>query len=351
MKIAANGILLPLLGLFLNVLPTAAAQALDRERFNPIVARVVKIEAVTDRGGYSLGSAIPVAEGRFITNCHVTANAVSISVLHEGLRWPVKAQRANLDRDLCLLDVPSLASMAPIPRGRSADLKVASTVAAIGYTFGAGLSTQVGSVRALHPILGGAVIQTATYFNSGASGGGLFSLDGQLVGILTFRLKGAEAYYFSVPADWVEIELARSDEFISIAPLPRKAPFWAQPVERLPFFMRAATLQARAEWNAVVAVTEDWAKAEPANPEAWFVRGEAESKLDRHREAAAAFARATELDPRHALAWFQLGEARFRLGELEAVRSIADRLALLDAELAADLTARSRAGRPSDAGN
>lgn len=339
MKNVIAGLSQCLLGL--SLLSTASAQSIDRERFNPILARVVKIEAITDRGGYSLGSAIPVAPGRFITNCHVTANAVSIAVVNEGLRWPVKAQRANLDRDLCLLDVPKLADMEPIARGRSSDLKVAGRVAAIGYTFGTGLSTQVGTVRALHPILGGAVIQTATYFNSGASGGGLFTLDGQLVGILTFRLKGAEAYYFSVPVDWIETELARSDDFSPIAPLARKAPFWAQPVERLPFFMRAATLQARAEWNDVVAVTEDWARAEPDNAEAWFVRGEAQSKLDRHREAATAFTRATELDPRYALAWYQLGETRFRLGELDAVRAIADTLTPLDADLAAELSLRS----------
>lgn len=319
----------------------ADVPGLDRERFNPILARVVKVEAVTDRGGYSLGSAIPVAPGRFITNCHVTVSAVSIALLHEGLRWPVKAQRANLQRDLCLLDVPKLADLAPIPRGRAADLKVASNVAAAGYTFGAGLSTQVGTVRALHAIDGGPVIQTATYFNSGASGGGLFTLDGRLVGILTFRLKGAEAYYFSVPADWIDDELARSDDFVAIAPLPRTPPFWAQPVDHLPYFMRAATLQARARWDELLAVTDDWARAEPANAEPWFVRGEAESRRDHHREAAAAYTRATELDPRFALAWFQLGEIRFQLGELDAVRRIVERLAPLDADLSAELMLRS----------
>lgn len=331
------------LGLATAAVTTAQAQAqdLDRERFNPILARVVKVEAVTDRGGYSLGSAIPVAPGRFITNCHVTANAVSIALLHEGLRWPVKAQRANLQRDLCLLDVPKLAELAPIPRGRAADLKVSSGVAAVGYTFGAGLSTQVGTVRALHAIDGGSVIQTATYFNSGASGGGLFTLDGRLVGILTFRLKGAEAYYFSVPVDWVEAELARDDAFVDIAPLPRTPPFWAQPVDRLPYFMRAATLQARAQWHEVLAVADDWARAEPDNAEPWFLRGEAESRLDQHREAARAYSRATELDPRFALAWYQLGETRFKLGELDAVRRIAETLAALDADLSAELRLRS----------
>jgi S1-C subfamily serine protease len=41
------------------------------------------------------------------------------------------------------------------------------------------------------------VIQTSTAFTSGASGGGLFDEDGRLVGILTYRLRGASGYYFS----------------------------------------------------------------------------------------------------------------------------------------------------------
>lgn len=320
---------------------SAVAEDVDRALFNPIVSRVVKVEAVTERGGYSLGTAIPVAPGRFITNCHVTANAVSVALLHQGLRWTARAQRANQERDLCVLEVPKLADLEPIALGRSASLKVASRVAAVGYTFGAGLSTQVGTVRALHPIQGGAVIQSATYFNSGASGGGLFAADGSLVGILTFRLKGAEAYYFSVPIDWVATELARTDPFVPIAPLPRVAPFWAQPVERLPFFMRAATLQARSQWPEVVAVADDWARAEPENAEPWFVRGEAEARQDRLKEAAASFAKAAEIDPRFALAWYQLGETRFRLGELEEVRRITATLQALDADLASELALRS----------
>ena len=319
----------------------AGAQDLDRELFNPILGSIVKIEAVTEAGGYSLGSAVPVQAGRFVTSCHVTAKAVSISIQYQGLRWAVRGQRANLERDLCILDVPRLADVAPIKRGKSSELKVGDGLAAIGYTFGTGLSTQVGKVRALHPISGGTVIQSATYFNSGASGGGLFTLDGRLVGILTFRLKGAEAYYFSIPVDWIETELARDDEYQPIAPLASTAPFWAQPVDRLPFFMRAATMQARDQWPEVIALTQTWAEAEPQNAEPWFIRGQAFSKLDRHAEALASYERAVDVNPQLALAWLQLGETQFRLGHLDEVRKIIKRLDSLDPALAADLSLRS----------
>lgn len=319
----------------------AGAQELDRELFNPILGSIVKIEAVTDQGGYSLGSGVAVAPGWFVTNCHVTAKAVSISILHQGLRWAVRGQRANLERDLCVLDVPKLADVPAVTRGKSSELRLGDGLAAIGYTFGAGLATQVGSLRALHPVSGGTVIQSATYFNSGASGGGLFTLDGRLVGILTFRLKGAEAYYFSIPVDWIDVELARDDDFRAVGPLAATAPFWAQPVERLPYFMRAASIQARNQWPEVVSLTEQWAEAEPDNAEPWFIRGQALGKLDQRRDAIVAFERAVALNPRLAPAWFHLGETQFQLGRLDEVRRIIRQLAMLDPALAADLSLRS----------
>ena len=339
-----NPVRASLLSLALLALTSAmpvGAQDLDRERFNPILGSIVKIEAVTESGGYSLGSAVPVEPGRFVTSCHVTAKAVSISIQYQGLRWAVRGQRANVERDLCVLDVPTLSEVTPIKRGKSSELRVGDGLAAIGYTFGTGLATQVGKVRALHPIDGGTVIQSATYFNSGASGGGLFTLDGRLVGILTFRLKGAEAYYFSIPADWIDTELARDDAFQPIAPLASTAPFWAQPVERLPYFMRAATMQAREQWPDVIALTERWAEAESDNAEPWFVRGEAFTRIDRHSDAASAFEKAVTLNPKLALAWLRLGETQFRLGHADVVREIGKKLDALDPELAAELRLRS----------
>lgn len=336
---------LRLLLLMLASLATAAAEELDRARFNPILASIVKVEAVTEAGSYSLGSAVAVAPGRFVTSCHVTAKAESVALLYQGLRWPVRGQRANTGRDLCLLDVPRLASVAVVPRASARDLEVGDPVAAAGYTFGAGLSTQVGTIRALHPIDGGLVLQSATYFNSGASGGGLFTMDGRLVGILTFRLKGAEAYYFSIPADWIDSALAGDDDYRPIAPLPADAqPFWSQPVDRLPYFMRAAVLEARRQWADLAQLAQTWAAAEPGNAESWFVGGDALSQMDRYADAVPSFRKALELNPRLAVAWLKLGIAERKLRHFDEVQDIARRLDALAPELAAELRAGDRDG-------
>lgn len=337
-------------GLVLILLPCsfeAAGNSIDRERFNPIVASIVKIEAVTDKGAYSLGSGVAVQPGRFATSCHVTAQAQSITVLHQGLRWPAKRQRSNTVRDLCILDVPSLDDIVPVPRGKAGDLRVSAEVAAIGYTFGAGLATQVGTVRGLHPIADGTVIQSATYFNSGASGGGLFLMDGRLVGILTFRLKGAEAYYFSIPVDWIESELARDDDFQDIGPLDGPPPFWARPPEHLPYFMRATTLQARMQWDALIALSGAWAAAEPGNAEARFMQGQALGRLDRNQEAVVAYEQAVKLNAHYTQAWFYLGEQKIRLGQRKEAGRIVEQLQTLDPELASELATRAGLSQPA----
>lgn len=326
----------------------ARASEIDRELFNPIIGSIVKVEVTTESGAYSLGSALSVAPGIFATSCHVTAQAASITMIYQGLRWRATRQRANTERDLCLLRVPGLDDVQPLARRSSRDLHVEDDVAALGYTFGQGLSVQGGTVRSLHAVAGGVVIQSATYFNSGASGGGLFTLDGRLAGILTFRLKGAEAYYFSIPADWIDEELARSDAFLPIGVLDGPRPFWAQPPEKLPFFMRASTLEARGLWTELAELTRDWADAEPRSAEPWFMRGQALTRLDQGDAALDAYRHAITLQPDDAQAWFELGKLQLSRGQADDVRQTLTTLGKLDVELAMKLASSERsAAKPT----
>lgn len=326
---------------------TAGAAEIDRELFNPIIGSIVKVEVTTESGGYSLGSALSVAPGTFATSCHVTAKAASITVIYQGLRWRAARQRANTERDLCLLRVPGLDDVQPLARRSSHDLHIEDDVAALGYTFGQGLSVQGGNVRSLHAVPGGVVIQSATYFNSGASGGGLFTLDGRLVGILTFRLKGAEAYYFSIPADWIDEELARTDDYQPITVLDGPRPFWAQPPEQLPFFMRAATMEARGLWQDLIELTRDWAGAEPHSAEPWFMRGQALTHLDQRDAAADAYRKAIDIEPELARAWYELGKLQLARGQAEQAKQTLTTLGKLDLSLAMKLASDGQRSTPA----
>ena len=76
------------------------------------------------------------------------------------------------------------------------------TVFALGFEGGRALQARGGIVRALHAYDGARVIESTTAFTSGASGGALFDAEGQLVAILTYRLRGDRHSYFSVPIEW-----------------------------------------------------------------------------------------------------------------------------------------------------
>lgn len=220
---------------------------LDRAAFIALSSKVLKIEATRQQGGYALGSGVLVAPQRLLTNCHVTRDARDIHAYQFGVRLRVAAQTSDVPRDLCLLTVPGLAGEA-VAHGASGALRAGQAVAALGYTGGLGLQNSAGEVVALHPYDGAQVIQSSNWFTSGASGGGLFDDDSRLVGIMTFRLRGGTAHYYSVPVEWAADLLARDGNAArAVAPLPpAEQAFWQRPHQLQPPFLHAAPASAHA---------------------------------------------------------------------------------------------------------
>lgn len=318
---------------------SATAAELDRIRTMALAGSVFKVEAIKVGGGYSLGTAVSVGPGKFVTNCHVTRDAEIVMLVRGGARWRAASERADLFLDLCLLQVPGLEGVPAVPLTRARDLHLAQEVAAAGYTGGGGLQMHAGTVSALHDLNGSKVIQTTTAFTSGASGGALFDAQGKLAGILTFRLRGADGYYFAAPVEWIADRIDNPDGYVAVAPLNGPPPFWAQPVASLPFFMQAASLEVDGRWNDLLTLTDRWTQDEQRNPEPWFLRGNSYAKLDRVDSAVGAYRNAVALDPLYTGAWLNLGKAYVKLGALDDARNVTKVLRNLDADLADQLAA------------
>ena len=301
----------------------------------------MKVEALKESGGYSLGTGVSVAPGKFVTNCHVTRDAATIMLVRGGARWPATAELADSLLDLCVLDVPGLKEVPTVPLASARDLTLGQAVAAMGFTGGIEMQLQAGVVSGLHDLYGSNVVQTTTAFTSGASGGALFNAAGQLVGILTFRLRGADGYYFSSPIDWVAARIGNANDYAKVGPLQGAKAFWAQPVESLPYFMQAASLEADGKWNELVRLTERWSGAEERNPEPWFLRGNSYVKLDRLEGAVKSYREAVTLNPAFGKAWFNLGTSYLRLGAPDEVERVVSVLRVVEPDLADELTARS----------
>jgi serine protease Do len=136
---------------------------------------VMQVRAAT------LGSAVALEDHLAVTNCHVLGDATTAYVTRGSLGSRAKLKAGDTGRDLCLLELEHSLSF-PTKVERAASLALGDKVYAVG--FGAGrLSFGVGVVNALYSYDGGLIVRSDAPFAEGASGGGLFDNEGNLVGI------------------------------------------------------------------------------------------------------------------------------------------------------------------------
>lgn len=184
-------------------------------------------DVVTQRGG-SLGSGFIIsADGYIVTNNHVVAPArdnatvESITVtLSDRKEYAAELVGRDTTSDLALLKIK--ANNLPFVRfGDSTKVRVGDWVVAIGNPFGLGGTVTAGIVSALHRNLNAGVydryIQTDASINSGNSGGPMFDLNGNVIGINTALISpsgGNVGIGFAIPAEQIRpvIEALRSGQ-------------------------------------------------------------------------------------------------------------------------------------------
>lgn len=316
------------------------AEVIVQAELIALSASVLKVEVQRRQGGYSLGSGVVVADERVLTNCHVTRDATAVAVLKNGLRYAAQAQALDAAHDLCLLRVDGVRG-GVLPLGRSQALRDGEPVVALGYTLGIGLASADGRVVGLYPLDGGAVVQSTNGFSSGASGGALLDAQRRLVGILTFRLRGGEAHYFSAPAEWARPLLDGQVPMQPVAPDDGGARyFWAVPEAQQPAFLRAQSLLRGHRWAELRTLAQRWARDALSDPQPPFLLGQAEEALGRWRDAMGAFEDAVRRDQGFAPGWLRLGLASVALGLNDRAREALRRLEDLQSDLAGPLAAR-----------
>lgn len=315
---------------------SSANAQMDRAALVRVAPSIVKIEAVDAAGRFQLGSGVIVGEGKVATNCHVTRRAQRVHVVQGGVRWGAFAQASDMRRDLCVLRVPRLEGGRVAPIAQASQLRVGQPLVAIGYTGGVQQVSE-GEVVALHPYAGNKIIRSSNWFNSGASGGGLFDADGALVGILTFRLRGGVAHYFSAPADWLQEGLDAEDRYAEVGPLSGES-FWELQAEAQPYFLRAAALEQSRQWSALARLAQRWAAEAAHEPEASYLLGVAYAGLDQLDASVQALRHCVELDPGYSRGWKRLAYIYKRQGRTGDVRLVLESLATLDPEEARALT-------------
>jgi serine protease Do len=158
----------------------------------------------------SLGSGFVIeAEGIVVTNNHVIADADEITVVfNDGSKLKAELIGRDPKTDLAVLRVKPDKPLKAVKFGNSEKLRLGEWVIAIGNPFSLGGSVTAGIVSARNRDINSGpydnYIQTDAAINRGNSGGPLFNLNGEVVGVNTAIISpsgGSIGIGFAVPAN------------------------------------------------------------------------------------------------------------------------------------------------------
>jgi len=160
------------------------------------------------RPRYGEGSGFVIsADGLLLTNHHVVTGAETITArFSDGTAVEATLLGSDPRIDVALLQLPPTGTWPHVALGSSAEAEVGDWVIAMGNPLGLGHTVTAGIVSGKGRFLGSShddFIQTDAAINEGNSGGPLFTIDGEVIGINTAILQGANAVGFAVPIDLV----------------------------------------------------------------------------------------------------------------------------------------------------
>ena len=169
----------------------------------------------------ALGSGFIISEkGIVITNNHVIQGAEDILVRVNGDKeFKAKVIGADPGMDLAVLQMQTDEKFKPVKFGDSDKARIGDWVIAIGNPFGLGGTVTSGIISARNRSIGLTryedYIQTDASINQGNSGGPLFNMDGDVIGINTAILgrSGSIGIGFSIPSNSAKIVIDQLIEF------------------------------------------------------------------------------------------------------------------------------------------
>ncbi|MBT7582098.1 MAG: Do family serine endopeptidase, partial [Kordiimonadaceae bacterium] len=169
----------------------------------------------------SLGSGfIIAAEGIIITNHHVIKDADEVSIkLQDGTELEAEVIGSDDKVDLAVLKVEYEEDLPFVKFGDDHKSRIGDWVLAIGNPFGIGSSVTAGIISASNRAIGGTYdqyLQTDASINRGNSGGPMFNMDGEVIGINTAIYSptgGNVGVGFAIPSTQAKIIIDQLREF------------------------------------------------------------------------------------------------------------------------------------------
>ena len=208
-------------------LPSRAAQAYDAMKGSVVRVRGLGSEEEADKDEErSVGTGVVILDnGTILTNLHVVAGAKRLGVVFsDGMQSDAMVIGTRPEDDLAVIKAATVPDdLQPATLRSTSDLRLGDEVVAVGFPFGIGPSVSSGVISGLRreyrspegKRLLTNLIQFDAAANPGSSGGPLFTLDGEVVGIVTGILNPGKQPVFIGIGFAVPIENAASAVGIS----------------------------------------------------------------------------------------------------------------------------------------
>jgi len=171
---------------------------------------VVKIEQFDNNKGTDMVTGTGTgflfsSDGYLFTNSHVVKKAKKLrAIMYDGSRHDASLVGEDQYTDLAIVKIDAI-DYIPATLGDSDNLKIGQLVIAIGNPLGFQHTVTAGVISALGRTLSGetgvsmdSMIQTDASLNPGNSGGPLINSDGEVIGVNTATIRGAQGLCFAI---------------------------------------------------------------------------------------------------------------------------------------------------------
>ena len=172
------------------------------------------------------GSGVVVADGYVLTNYHVVEDATTLEVTSGDKVYPAELKGTDEAKDIAVLYVEDL-DIEPVVLGDSDQLSVGDWAICIGNPLSFTGTTTVGVISALNREITrdstdeygkravNTMIQTDAAINAGNSGGGMFNVAGELIGIPSMKYTGSMFTGSTVEGIGMAIPINEAKELIN----------------------------------------------------------------------------------------------------------------------------------------
>jgi S1-C subfamily serine protease len=187
--------------------PQAASQFDSAQITKKVSPCVVLIKGMASSGEILGTGFIISSDGKIATNLHVVEGLKNGGVqLASGEKFDSFSVLAfDARKDLAIIKIPGF-DLPTVALGNSNNVQVGEPVLAVGSPLGLQGTVTTGVVSSLRddPTGGGfKVLQTDASVNPGNSGGPLVNRQAEVIGIVTFKIRGGENLNFAIPINYL----------------------------------------------------------------------------------------------------------------------------------------------------